>query len=108
MSEPEEPKSGEVEEPKRFTVEYPSPIYDDFDQAGMPCPVCATKAPLPTVRQPLPGIRPADMQVPCMQFHKSCWDLISVMKHHEQAMLKRNGHGLALPPAKKLILPPGV
>ena len=101
---PEQPS----DEPARVTVNYPSPIFPDFDQAGMPCQVCQTRAPLPTVRAPIPGAKPVDGEVPCMQFHVACWQVLAVMRHHEQAMMKRNGHKLALPPAKRLILPPGM
>jgi hypothetical protein len=106
--EPLNIKSPEDPGPARITVNYPSPIYPDFDQAGMPCPVCATRAPLPTVRQPIPHVKPIDGQTPCMQIHKSCWELITVMKAHETAMSNKNGKDLILPPAKKLILPPGM
>jgi hypothetical protein len=43
-----------------------------------------------------------------MQFHVACWQVVTLMQHHASVMLKKNGHGLALPPAKRLILPPGV
>jgi hypothetical protein len=103
-----EPPEQPSDEPARVTVNYPSPIFPDFDQAGMPCPTCHTKAPLPTVRCPLPNATPVNGQVPCAQVHKSCWDLVAVMQHHATVAAKKNGHKLALPPAKRLILPPGM
>jgi hypothetical protein len=110
MSEPEPPNTKQPEPGNqgRFEVKYPSPIFPDFDQAGMPCPTCGTRAPLPTVRVPVPHARPVDGQTPCMQFHVACWQVVTLMQHHASVMLKKNGHGLALPPAKRLILPPRV
>ena len=72
---------------ERLTVTYPSPIFDGFDQAGAPCPVCRTRAPLPTVRMPLAGVPKVQGQTPCQQFHQRCWEIVSVMK----AVEKRSG-----------------
>ena len=55
-------------------MEYPSRIFEGFNQVGPPCPVCGTKADQPTVLVPIENTQKGNL-VECRQVHRECFDL---------------------------------
>ena len=59
-------------------MSYPSRVFDGFNPAGPPCPICRTKADTKTILVPIPGTWQDGLQE-CRQTHTACWDLVQMM-----------------------------